>query len=58
MRRLEESYPAELTALLSCTVLQKGVIELCSTLGVKNLPRLTSWTVDSQSITDQKHVHI
>lgn len=58
MRRLEESYPAEMTALLSCTVLQKGVIELCSTLGVKNLPRLTSWTVDSQSITDQKHVHI
>jgi len=58
IRRLEESYPKEMEDLLMSGSLQEGKIELCSSLGLKNMPHLTSWVLASQVIIDRRHVSI
>ena len=58
IRRLEESYPEKMCALREPNSQQEGKIELCSSLGFKNMQRLVSWVVASQVITDKRHVYI
>ncbi|MCW4631766.1 hypothetical protein [Marinomonas rhodophyticola] len=58
IRRLEASYPEQMNALQNSSSQPKGQIELCSSLGAKNMQRLTSWVVASDAISDKRHVNI
>lgn len=64
IRRLTESYPNDMSQLLDVVSTcqdssqNQGSIELCSSLGFKNMQRLNSWVVSSSAIKGCRHVLI
>jgi glutamate racemase len=58
IRRLEATYPEAMHALYPVSSQPEGQIELCSSLGTKNMQRLASWIVASDAISAKRHVTI
>ncbi|NVK75201.1 glutamate racemase [Marinomonas sp. CT5] len=58
IRRLKDSYPDEMRILLDQDVDKLGHIELCSSLGFQNMPRLASWVKSSSVIKEHRHILI
>ena len=58
IRRLQEVHPTRMHELQNTSTSKQGSIEIVSSLGVLNMPRLLSWVLNKHAVCGQRHVAI
>ncbi|MCV2402740.1 glutamate racemase [Marinomonas sp. C2222] len=56
LRRLEQELPEPLLSRIQSGV--EGRVELCSTKGLVNIPRLQAWVAAKHAVSQHKYIHI